>query len=43
MPIKLDTPAKDVDIASAEYRALLGNLQANILLVLSCPFYGGTP
>jgi deferrochelatase/peroxidase EfeB len=31
MPIKLDRPAKDVDIDSAEYRALLGNLQANIL------------
>jgi Dyp-type peroxidase family len=31
MPIKLDRPAKDVDVDSAEYRALLGNLQANIL------------
>jgi Dyp-type peroxidase family len=31
MPIKLDRPAKDVDIDSAEYQAMLGNLQANIL------------
>jgi Dyp-type peroxidase family len=31
MPIKLDKPAKDVDIDSAEYRAMLGNLQANVL------------
>ena len=31
MPVKLDRPAKDVDISSAEYRTMLGNLQANIL------------
>src|SRR4051794_9275376 len=31
MPIKLDRPAKDVDISSAEYHTMLGNLQANIL------------
>src|SRR4051794_7622546 len=31
MPVKLDRPAKDVDIDSAEYRTMLGNLQANIL------------
>lgn len=31
MTVKLDRPAKDVDITSAEYDAMLGNLQANIL------------
>jgi Dyp-type peroxidase family len=31
MPIKLNDPAKNVDIDSAEYRTMLGNLQANIL------------
>jgi Dyp-type peroxidase family len=31
MPVNLDKPAKDVDITSTEYEAMLGNLQANIL------------
>src|SRR5262245_13801151 len=31
MPIKLDMPAKDVDIERPEYQAMLANLQANIL------------
>ncbi len=30
MPVNLNKPAKDVDIMSAEYEAVLGNLQANI-------------
>ena len=31
MAVNLEKPAKDVDIFSAEYGAMLGNLQANIL------------
>jgi Dyp-type peroxidase family len=31
MPINLEKPAKDVDITSAEYGAMLANLQSNIL------------
>jgi len=31
MSVKLDKPAKDVDITSPEYDAMLGHLQANIL------------
>ena len=31
MPIKLNEPAKNVDIESTEYRTMLNNLQANIL------------
>ena len=31
MPVNLGRPAQDVDITSAEYDAMLGNLQANIL------------
>jgi len=31
MPVNLNRPPKDVDITSAEYEAMLGNLQANIL------------
>jgi Dyp-type peroxidase family len=40
MPVNLDRPAKNVDIASAEYDLMLANLQANILRAHGRDFAG---